>query len=261
MNEVQIFQHEQFGEIRTVQIDGEVWFVGKDLCRALGYKNVSKALKDHVSPEDKLNNDSLLSLGQRGGWLINEAGMYCLIMSSKLESAQKFKEWVTREVLPSIRENGIYITPELLKRIVSDPAYLIGILQKLLDVQNENTDLREQNKLLQEKTSYLDIILASPEDIPITIIAKDYGMSGQRMNDLLLAFAIQFRLKSGTWVLYQEYADCGYTRSHTHVYDKKKGKSHIHTYWTQKGRRFLYEKLKENGILPMCERGDSLGSV
>ena len=241
MNEVQIFQHEQFGEIRTVQIDGEVWFVGKDVAAALGYSNTRKALIDHV--------------------MNNESGMYSLILSSKLESALEFKRWVTREVLPSIRENGIYITPELLKRIVSDPAYLIGILQKLLDVQNENTDLREQNKLLQEKTSYLDIILASPEDIPITIIAKDYGMSGQRMNDLLLAFAIQFRLKSGTWVLYQEYADCGYTRSHTHVYDKKKGKSHIHTYWTQKGRRFLYEKLKENGILPMCERGDSLGSV
>ena len=263
MNEVQIFQHEQFGEIRTVLIDGEVWFVGKDVAAALGYSNTRKALIDHVMNEDKRDGVTIRdSIGRnQNPTLINESGMYSLILSSKLESALEFKRWVTREVLPSIRENGIYITPELLKRIVSDPAYLIGILQKLLDVQNENTDLREQNKLLQEKTSYLDIILASPEDIPITIIAKDYGMSGQRMNDLLLAFAIQFRLKSGTWVLYQEYADCGYTRSHTHVYDKKKGKSHIHTYWTQKGRRFLYEKLKENGILPMCERGDSLGSV
>lgn len=261
MNEVQIFQHEQFGEIRTVQIDDEVWFVGKDLCRALGYKDTSDALKKHVESEDKLSRRFADSGQNRKMYVINESGLYSLILSSKLDSARQFKRWITTEVLPSIRENGIYITPELLKRIVSDPAYLIGVLQKLLDVQNENADLREQNKLLQEKTSYLDIILASPEDIPITIIAKDYGMSAQRMNDLLLAFAIQFRLKSGTWVLYQEYADCGYTRSHTHVYNKEKDKSHIHTYWTQKGRRFLYEKLKENGILPMCERGDSLGSV
>ncbi|MCR5795227.1 MAG: hypothetical protein K6G61_07805 [Solobacterium sp.] len=88
---------------------GEPWFVGKDVTETLGYQNASKALTDHVDEEDKLNNETLLSLGQRGGWLINESGLYSLILSSKLPGAKRFKRWVTSEVLPSIRKNGGYI--------------------------------------------------------------------------------------------------------------------------------------------------------
>ena len=94
MNELQIFKNEQFGEIRTVTIDNEPYFIGKDVAEILGYTNPSKALSDHVDEEDKLNNDSLLSLGQRGGWLINESGLYSLILSSKLPKAKQFKRWV-----------------------------------------------------------------------------------------------------------------------------------------------------------------------
>ena len=93
-----MFTHPQFGEIRTVEISGEPWFVGKDVAEALGYNNPSKALADHVESDDKLNNKSLSSLGQRGGWLINESGLYSLILSSKLPSAKEFKHWVTAEV-------------------------------------------------------------------------------------------------------------------------------------------------------------------
>ena len=109
MNEVQIFQNEQFGEIRTVLIDGEVWFVGKDVAAALGYSNTRKALIDHVMNEDKRDGVTIRdSIGRnQNPTLINESGMYSLILSSKLESALEFKRWVTREVLPSIRENGI----------------------------------------------------------------------------------------------------------------------------------------------------------
>ena len=103
MNELQIFKNEEFGEVRTVTIDNEPWFVGKDVAMALGYQNASKALADHVEECDKLNNESLSSLGQRGGWLINESGLYALIFGSKLESAKRFKYWVTSEVLPAIR--------------------------------------------------------------------------------------------------------------------------------------------------------------
>lgn len=108
MNEIQIFNNPDFGEIRTVTIDGEPWFVGKDVAQVLGYQNPSKALADHVEAEDKLNNESLSSLGQRGGWLINESGLYSLILSSKLPNAKKFKHWVTSEVLPSIRKTGSF---------------------------------------------------------------------------------------------------------------------------------------------------------
>lgn len=100
MNELKIFNNPEFGEIRTIDINGEPWMVGKDVAAALGYQNPSKALADHVDQEDKLNNESLSSLGQRGGWLINESGLYSLVLSSKLPGAKKFRRWVTAEVLP-----------------------------------------------------------------------------------------------------------------------------------------------------------------
>ena len=112
MNELQIFNNHEFGQMRTVSIDGEPWFVGKDVTAALGYQNASKALADHVDDDDKLNNETLVSLGQRGGWLINESGLYSLVLSSKLPSAKRFKRWVTSEVLPAIRKHGDYQVPQ-----------------------------------------------------------------------------------------------------------------------------------------------------
>ena len=103
-----VFDNTDFGEVRTVVIDGEPWFVGKDVAECLGYTNPSKALADHVDDDDKLNNKTLSSLGQRGGWLINESGMYALIFGSKLEKAREFKRWVTSEVLPTLRKTGHY---------------------------------------------------------------------------------------------------------------------------------------------------------
>lgn len=103
-----VFGNADFGEVRTVVIDGEPWFVGKDVAQCLGYTNPSKALADHVDDDDKLNNKTLSSLGQRGGWLINESGMYALIFGSKLEKAREFKRWVTSEVLPALRKTGHY---------------------------------------------------------------------------------------------------------------------------------------------------------
>ena len=121
MNELQIFSNEEFGEIRTVTIDNEPWFVGKDVAAILGYANPNEAIKDHIDKEDKLNSKTLssfdLDLGQRGGWLINESGVYALIFGSKLKSAKRFKHWVTSEVLPSIRKTGQYQMPNLSKEM------------------------------------------------------------------------------------------------------------------------------------------------
>lgn len=107
-NKIQIFENTEFGKIRTTEINGEPWFVGKDVAQALGYADTNKAIAMHVDEEDKLNDKTSLSLGQRGGWLINESGLYSLILSSKLPNAKKFKRWVTSEVLPSIRQTGGY---------------------------------------------------------------------------------------------------------------------------------------------------------
>lgn len=108
-NAIKIFENEEFGSVRTMEINGEPYFVGKDVAEILGYANTSKALIDHVDDEDKLNNETLSSLGQRGGWLINESGLYSLILSSKLPNAKKFKRWVTSEILPAIRKTGCYL--------------------------------------------------------------------------------------------------------------------------------------------------------
>lgn len=147
MNELQVFNNEQFGRIRGMMIEGEAWFVGKDIAGALGYTNASKALIDHVDDEDKLNNETLSSLGQRGGWLINESGMYSLIMASKLSTAKQFKRWVTSEVLPSIRKHGGYIyrqeemdTEELLSRALLVAQSKIEEREKIIQKQQEKIE-------------------------------------------------------------------------------------------------------------------------
>ena len=109
MNNIQLFTSAEFGDIRTIKDADTIYFVGKDVAEILGYTNPSKALADHVDPEDKLNNETLLSLGQRGGWLINESGLYSLVLSSKLPSAKRFKRWITSEVLPALRRQGGYM--------------------------------------------------------------------------------------------------------------------------------------------------------
>ena len=121
MSELQIFNSEEFGEIRTVAIDGEVWFVGKDVAEILGYSNTRKALADHVDEEDKMDGVTIRdSIGrEQKPVCINESGLYSLILSSKMPNAKKFKRWVTSEVLPSIRKTGGYVDEKCRKQLVS----------------------------------------------------------------------------------------------------------------------------------------------
>ena len=251
-SEVILFRHEQFGEIRTLNIDGEPWFVGKDIALSLGYTNPAKALRDHVDSDDVTVNDSFTVNGTQGK-LINESGLYSLILSSKLPSAKAFKHWVTAEVLPSIRRNGAYLTAETLHKTMSDPRELAKLLNTLADEQEKRQKLEEENAFLTVKARYYDQILNSKNSVPVTQIAKDYGMSAVAFNKLLHELRIQFLIRN-SWVLYAEYADKNYTQSKT--YQIGEDKSVIHTCWTQAGRLFLYQFLKEKGILPMCEQVD-----
>ena len=258
MNEIQVFSNAELGEVRTTVIDGEVMFVGKDVAEILGYQNGSKALADHVDEEDKLNNDSLSSLGQRGGWLINESGLYSLILSSKMPNAKKFKRWITTEVLPSIRKHGVYAVDEVLQ----NPDVLIQALTELKKEREEKAKLKEtvavQNQQITEmtpKACYYDVVLNCKDVISTTEIAKDYGWSAKKMNAYLHEKKIQFK-QGKIWLLYQKYSEQGLTSTKTSVYNGRDGISHssIHTYWTQKGRLFIYELLKKDGILPIMER-------
>lgn len=163
MNDLQIFNSEQFGTVRTVMIGDEPYFVGKDVTDILGYANSSKALADHVDDEDKLNNESLSSLGQRGGWLINESGLYSLILSSKLPQAKAFKRWVTSEVLPAIRKNEAYITPNKVEELLLNPDAMIRLLvafkdekEKAKKLEAEKSYLVVENQTMRPKAEYFD---------------------------------------------------------------------------------------------------------
>lgn len=261
MSELQIFKNAEFGSIRTLQINGEPYFVGKDVAEILGYTNPSKALSDHVDEEDKLNNESLSSLGQRGGWLINESGLYSLILSSKLPTARRFKRWVTSEVLPTIRRHGVYAVDEVL----ANPDMLIEALLQLKAEREINQALKEtvavQNQQIVEmkpKASYYDVVLNCKDLVAISVIAKDYGWSANRMNQYLHQKGVQYKQGNKIWLLYQKYAEMGYTNTKTHSYPGNDGTMHtaVHTYWTQQGRLFIYELLKSDGILPTMEQED-----
>lgn len=245
-------------EVRTLTIENEPYFVGKDVAEILGYTNPSKALADHVDEDDKLNNESLSSLGQRGGWIINESGLYSLILSSKLPTAKKFKRWVTSEVLPSIRRNGMYATDEL----IANPDLAIKAFMALKEEREKTKALNEtvavqtqQIAELKPKASYYDVVLNCKDLISVTEIAKDYGKTAQWLNNILHEEGIQYKQGNKIWLLYKKYADKGYTNTKTQTFNGSDGKVHtkVHTYWTQKGRLFIYDLLKKKGVLPLIE--------
>lgn len=256
--EIQVYSNAELGEVRTTVIDGEVMFVGKDVTEILGYADPNKAIAMHVDEDDKLNDKTSSSLGQRGGWLINESGLYSLILSSKMPNAKKFKRWVTAEVLPAIRKHGVYAVDEVLQ----NPDVLIQALTELKKEREEKEKLKEtvavQNQQITEmtpKAGYYDVVLNCKDVISTTEIAKDYGWSAKKMNAYLHEKKIQFK-QGKIWLLYQKYSEQGLTSTKTSVYNGSDGLSHssIHTYWTQKGRLFIYELLKKDGILPIMER-------
>lgn len=178
MNELMIFNNPEFGTVRTVEINGEPWLVGKDVAQALGYQNPSKALADHVDDEDKLNNETLLSLGQRGGWLINESGLYSLVLSSKLPGAKKFRRWVTAEVLPSIRQHGTYMTPDAIERVLNDPDTAIKMLQQIKEKRERIKALEEQAEENRPKVLFADSVTASKSSILVGEMAKLLKQNG-----------------------------------------------------------------------------------
>lgn len=243
-NTLKIFEHEKLGKVRTVLINGEPWFVARDVATCLNYSNTRDAVAKHVDSEDKNTNKVV----------INESGVYSLILSSKKPEAKEFKRWVTSEVLPTIRKYGFYASDDVLERFLNDPDMAVGAFSKLKEERDKVRTLEIENRKLTEHNKYLDMITNSNDLIPISVIAADYGVSGVYMNAVLKMLGIQYRFKnSPTWVLFAKYRDMGYTQSVTY---KVRGHSVIHTYWTQKGRLFLYEKLKASGILPVCERRD-----
>ena len=262
-NAMQVFNFKE-QQVDILIINGEPHFIGKQVATILGYKDTVNALKAHVDAEDKRGwQITTPSRGLQTATIINESGLYSLIMGSKLESAKEFKRWVTSEVLPSIRKTGSYAVTqetdeELIARALVAANAIVAKLQDRVGLLEERVAVQgQQIAEMNPKAAYYDMILNAKGLVSITTIAKDYGMSGTKMNELLHEQGIQWK-QNKTWVLYQQYADKGYTNTKTHEYQDNNGNYQVvvHTYWTQKGRLFIYETLKKAGILPKIERED-----
>ena len=263
MSMIRTFSEATLGTVRTLIMNGEPYFVGADVTDILGYKNSRDTLAKRVDAEDKGVAKCDTLGGDQEMTVINESGLYSLIITSKKPEAKRFKRWITSDVLPSIRKHGMYATPETVEDILDNPDNMIKILTAYRDERKANEALkqevavRDQQLLeMQPKVSYYDIVLQCEDLLRITSIAKDYGWSAEKMNKELHEKGIQYKTPDGQWLLYQKYAGQGYTATKTHVFTGSSGieRSKIHTYWTQKGRLFIYDLLKKDGILPEIEK-------
>lgn len=261
MNEIKIFENEQFGKVRTLEIENEAYFVGKDVADILGYQNGSRDINLYVEEEDRLKYKISTSGQLREQILVNESGLYSLILASRKKEARAFKRWVTHEVLPSIRKHGAYMTDEVLKEALTSPDFLIKLATELKEEREKRIALEIDNNIkaqqigeLKPKADYVDKILKSKSLMTITQIAKDYGMSGTKLNSILHDLRIQYK-QSDQWLLYSKYHDKGYTHSETFDFTNKNGinETKLTTKWTNKGRLFLYNLLKSSGYLPLIE--------
>lgn len=205
MNEIQIFNNEDFGQIRMVQIDEDPWFVGKDIADALGYKDTADALRKHVDDEDKrlvkVGDLPTLEMSNYGAYIINESGVYSLILRSQLPDARKFKRWVTSEVLPSIRKTGSYRQA---------PKTYAEALRALADEAEKREALQKQNQLMQPKAEFFDAVTDSKTAIPIGDVAKilDIGIGRNK----LFEFLRDKNILTSDNRPYQRYIDAGYFR-------------------------------------------------
>ena len=179
MNEMQVFQNPEFGQIRTVEINGEPWFVGKDVAQTLGYKDTVNALKAHVDEEDRQRGWRITTpSGTQDMTIINESGLYSLVLSSKLPDAKKFKRWVTAEVIPSIRKHGAYMTPETLEQAILNPDTMIRLCTELKEEQEKRRTLEQQVQRDAPKVLFHDAVAASADTILIRDLSKLLSQNG-----------------------------------------------------------------------------------
>ena len=255
-NNLQIFEGQ---EVEVFEFNGKVLFNPYDVGRCLeltdsavrksiGKMNVNQAVKLKKSIVKDIHN---LDIPTAGRVYLTESGVYKLVFKSNKPQAEKFSNWVTDEVLPSIRKHGVYLTPDKVEEVLLNPDTIIKIAQNLKEEQEKRRQLEIENNELKPKANYCEQVLQSESAVVTTQIAKDYGMSPQALNSVLHELGVQYKV-DGQWVLYSKYQDKGYTKSCT-VIDRF-GEPRMQTKWTQKGRLFIYQILKTIGVLPNIER-------
>lgn len=249
MNDLQIFKNDTFGQVRILEKDNELWFVAKDVCDCLEIKNTTDALK-------RLDNDerSRFNLGRQGETnIVNEYGLYNLVLSSRKPEAKEFKRWITHDVIPQIRKTGTYSMnipkslPEALRAYANEVE--LHNATKAIVAQQE-----QQIAEFKPVKDYVDKILSSKSCLTITQIAADYGMSAQELNKILHEAGLQ-RKVGDQWILYKQHMAKGFTKSETFTFCRSDGRldSKITTKWTQKGRLEIHNILSKLDIHAVCE--------
>lgn len=248
-------------EVRTIERDGEPWWVLSDVCKVLELNSPHK-VADRLEEDEKGRNLIPTLGGEQEMTIISESGLYSVILRSDKPQAKTFRKWVTGEVLPTIRKHGAYMTPDVLEQTIQNPDFMIGLVTELKAEQERRKAAEltasvqsQQIAELQPKASYYDVVLNCKDLMSIGKIAKDFGKSAVWLNKWLHEKGVQYK-QGDIWLLYQKYAEKGYTSTKTQSYPGNDGEVHskVHTYWTQKGRLFLYSLLKENGFLPVIEQ-------
>ena len=239
---IQIFENKEFGAIRTMSDEqGNPLFCGKDVARVLGHKNPERALRLHVEDDDKGVTEMVTPGGRQTITFINESGLYSLILSSKLESAKRFKHWVTSEVLPSIRKQGGYMVA---RADESDEV----ILARALQIMHATIQRRDEEiAALKPKADYAELVLDSVSCLTTTQIAKGMGMTAYELNRILCQKGIQYG-QSGQYLLYAPFARQGLAQNRTRTFRDLLGDVHTTSQlvWTERGRQFIYKTLNKN---------------
>ncbi len=255
MNELTIFENEVFGKIRTATLNDTPMFCLADVCKALGLAQPAK-VKERLNAKGVHSIHTLTQGGTQNLLFIDESNLYKTIFQSRKQEAERFSDWVTSDVLPSIRKTGGYIAGQ---ESMSDSELMAkALLVAQRQIEERNKLIASQEQIIGElssKAEYVDIILNNKGLVTITQIAKDYGMSGANLNRILSDLHIQYK-QSGQWLLYSAHQNKGWTHSKTINITRSDGRRDVvmETKWTQKGRLALYELLKKNGILPTVER-------
>jgi phage antirepressor YoqD-like protein len=261
MNKLETFKNDLF-EVAAKIENNQILFDAEQVAKSLGFTTVAKSGNTTVrwSRVNGYLPENSLQVGK--GDLIPEPLVYKLAFKASNEVAEQFQNWLAIEVIPSIRKHGTYMTNDVLEKTLKDPDYMIGLLTNLKEEKTKREKLEFENKMLEQqvaeaepKVTYYDEILKSTGVLTITQIAKDYGMSGQELNNLLHDEGVQYK-QSGQWLLYKKHQDKGYTKSDTQKYRRSNGETgtKLHTKWTQKGRLFIYNLLSKLEIEPLMDR-------
>lgn len=247
MSEIRLFENPEFGQVRTMVIDGEPWFVAADVCKALKVDSTAtRRLDEDERAALRLTQTSSNGVTQdREVTGVNEPGLYTLILGSRKPGAKAFKRWITHDVIPSIRKTGMYQVPQ-----TKEELYRTAFLSAMEDMKALEAQVEE----MEPKATYHDMVLQTPDLVTTTVVAKDFGLTAAGLNKILHDEGVQYK-QGRTWVPYKEYAEKGYMRSSTNLYTDGEGEQHSSVLykWTQKGRLFVYELLAEKDIYPVME--------